>query len=97
MARVWRRSVLCKYPLFCVCVFLLIPLTNEKFSWLQDVCALDRAGSDRPADIDRPQGAEKMSTSKISSEEFTTEIINVSEYTREELKAMADARIGISS
>ena len=59
---------------------------------------MDRAGSDRPVDIDRPQGVEKMSTSKISSEEFTTEIINVSEYTREELKAMADAsnaRIGI--
>jgi hypothetical protein len=34
---------------------------------------------------------EKMSTSKISSEELTTAIINVSEYTREELKAMADA------
>ena len=59
---------------------------------------MDRAGSDRSADIDRPQGAEKMSTSKISSEEFTTEIICVSDYTREELKAMADAsnaRIGI--
>ena len=52
---------------------------------------MDRAGSDRSAAIDRPQGAEKMSTSKISSEELTTEIINVSEYTREELKAMADA------
>jgi hypothetical protein len=63
-----------------------------------DVCALDRAGSDRPVDIDRPQAVEKMSTYKISSEELTTEIICMSEYTREELKAMADAsnaRLGI--
>jgi hypothetical protein len=61
---------------------------------------LDRAGSDRSVDIDRPHGAEKMSTSKISSEELTTAIINVNEYTREELKAMADAsnaRLGIST
>jgi hypothetical protein len=59
---------------------------------------LDRAGSDRPVDIDRPQAVEKMSTYKISSEELTTEIICMSEYTREELKAMADAsnaRLGI--
>jgi hypothetical protein len=63
-----------------------------------DVCALDRAGSDRSVDIDRPQGDEKMGKSKISSEEFTTAIIYVNQYTREELKAMADAsnaRIGI--
>jgi hypothetical protein len=59
---------------------------------------LDRAGSDRSVDIDRSQGDEKMGTSKISSEEFTTAIIYLNQYTREELKAMADAsnaRIGI--